>query len=199
MYNTWHDITLSQYSQIYNILTDETLSEEDKIVLITTELFNVDILNTEFSLVANKLKIVTNLLGQEIPTGIVPEQYVINDTEYVLTKDLSKITTAQYFDYMNYMNGEIKNVNNYHEFLSIFLIPKGKTYNNGYDIIKVKKDILSLSIVDALGIADFFLTSYKNLLKIFRKYLVWEALTMKGVTMKEKKEIIKKIVGDFSL
>ena len=199
MYDTWHDISLSQYTQIYNIITDETLSEEDKIVLITTELFNVDILNTEFSLVADKLKIVTNLLGQEIPIGIVPEQYVINDTEYVLTKDLSKITTAQFMDYMNYMNGDMKNVNTYHDFLSIFLIPKGKTYNNGYDIVKLKKDILSLSIVDVLGIADFFLTSYKNLLKIFRKYLVWEALTMKGVKMKEKKKLIKKILGDYSL
>lgn len=197
----WEDISLLQYSQIYNILMEANLAEDEKMCFMVQELYGTNIMHLPITEVRDKLQSIANLLSKPIPTSLIQNTYKINDIEYVLTKDLAKITTAQYMDYMEYLNGEIKNVNTYHVFLSIFLVPKGEEYNNGnYNITKVQNDILNMSIVDVLGIADFFLSYYKQSLNVFRRYLQHEVITAKGMSWKEKKQILVKIKdGDYSL
>lgn len=199
MITNWNEVTLQQYTQIYNIIIDESLSEEEKLLCIVQELYtDIDIFNSKFGEVSDFFSSTAKLITSDIPSSIVQDTYTINGTEYVLTKDISNITTSQYMDYMHYMNGEVKNVNTYHDFLCIFLIPKDHKYNDGYNMAQVRKDILSMSITDILGIADFFLVYYNKSLKVFQKYLVWEVLKAKGITIKEKMKMIKKIVGDYS-
>ena len=85
----------------------------------------------------------------------VKNTYKINGTEYVLTTNLQEMTVAQYIDYQVY----IKNPQQYmQEMLTVFLIPKGKKYNEDYDIAEAAKDMGDLPIEDAYGIS-FFLTT----------------------------------------
>ena len=78
------------------------------------------------------------------------------------------------------------------EVLSCFLVPKGKKYNEDYDIVEVHKAIREhLSIPHCLALSGFFLTKFVSLMRgmlIFSR--VTTRLTMKG---KQKKEMLTRI------
>lgn len=93
----------------------------------------------------------------------VKNSYKINGTEYVLTTNLQEMTVAQYIDYQVY----IKNPQQYmQEMLTVFLIPKGKKYNEGYDVAEAAKDMGNLPIEDAYGISFFLTVLLQSLTKV---------------------------------
>ena len=93
----------------------------------------------------------------------VKNTYKINGTEYVLTTNLQEMTVAQYIDYQVY----IKNPQQYmQEMLTVFLIPKGKKYNEDYDVAEAAKDMGDLPIEDAYGISFFLTTLLHSLTKV---------------------------------
>lgn len=70
--------------------------------------------------------------------------------------DIKDLTTGQYIDYQTYMqdNEDFKNLA---KVLSVFIVPKGKTYNEGYDVEDVIRELDEhLSIQIALGVCFFF-------------------------------------------
>lgn len=200
----WNDVSLQQYAQVYNILIEENLPDDEKICLITQELFNINVLSAPLNEVKDKINTVKKLLSTPIPQNqALNDVYVLNGKRYKLCSDLSKITTAQYIDYMNYINTGV-NINTYNIFLSIFFIPEGHEYNDGYSLSELKNNIdLYLSIVDATAISTFFLHYAKRYRKIFQRYLVQEVMKMKGVKWREKMKIVAEITrvkdGDYSL
>lgn len=93
----------------------------------------------------------------------VKNSYKINGTEYVLTTNLQEMTVAQYIDYQVY----IKNPQQYmQEMLTVFLIPKGKKYNEDYDVAEAAKDMGNLPIEDAYGISFFLTVLLHSLTKV---------------------------------
>ena len=93
----------------------------------------------------------------------VKNTYKINGTEYVLTTNLQEMTVAQYIDYQVY----IKNPQQYmQEMLTVFLIPKGKKYNEDYDVAEAAKDMGNLPIEDAYGISFFLTVLLQSLTKV---------------------------------
>lgn len=199
----WEDVSLQQYAQVYNILIEENIPDDEKVCLITQELFNINVLASPLNEVRDKITTVKNLLNTPIEgNNVVNDVYILNGKRYILTNDLSKITTAQYIDYMNYINSGV-DINTYNNFLAIFFIPEGHEYNDGYNLNEVKNNIDNyLSIVDATSIAGFFLRYAKRLLKIFQRFLLAEVLKMKGMKLKDKITMIRKIQkamdGDYS-
>lgn len=199
----WEDVSLQQYAQVYNILIEENIPDDEKVCLITQELFNINVLASPLNEVRDKITTVKNLLNTPIEgNNVVNDVYILNGKRYILTNDLSKITTAQYIDYMNYINSGV-DINTYNNFLAIFFIPEGHEYNDGYNLNEVKNNIDNyLSIVDATSIAGFFLRYAKRLLKIFQRFLIAEVLKMKGMKLRDKITMIRKIQkamdGDYS-
>lgn len=199
----WEDVSLQQYAQVYNILIEENIPDDEKVCLITQELFNINVLASPLNEVRDKITTVKNLLNTPIEgNNVVNDVYILNGKRYILTNDLSKITTAQYIDYMNYINSGV-DINTYNNFLAIFFVPEGHEYNDGYNLNEVKNNIDNyLSIVDATSIAGFFLRYAKRLLKIFQRFLIAEVLKMKGMKLRDKITMIRKIQkamdGDYS-
>lgn len=199
----WEDVSLEQYAQVYNILIEENIPDDEKVCLITQELFNINVLASPLNEVRDKITTVKNLLNTPIEgNNVVNDVYILNGKRYILTNDLSKITTAQYIDYMNYINSGV-DINTYNNFLAIFFVPEGHEYNDGYNLNEVKNNIDNyLSIVDATSIAGFFLRYAKRLLKIFQRFLIAEVLKMKGMKLRDKITMIRKIQkamdGDYS-
>lgn len=199
----WEDVSLGQYAQVYNILIEENIPDDEKVCLITQELFNINVLSSPLNEVRDKITTVKNLLNTPIEgNNVVNDVYILNNKRYILTNDLSKITTAQYIDYMNYINSGV-DINTYNNFLAIFFIPEGHEYNDGYNLNEVKNNIDNyLSIVDATSIAGFFLGYAKRLLKIFQRFLIAEVLKMKGMKLRDKITMVLKIQkamdGDYS-
>lgn len=85
------------------------------------------------------------------------EEYVINGNTYVLTMNFHKLTTAQYLDFQSYTKSK-----EWEQMLSVFLIPKGKSYNNGYDVYEVQKDLLDMPVGEVLGLMGFFTVLYRS-------------------------------------
>ena len=167
----YKDISLKRYTEIYNILTDNTLDQEKRLIYLCM-LFDKDILNkpiSEFKQLSNSI---VELLKTEPTKNSVKDKYKLNGTVYKLHKDFGTLTTSQFIDFQNYLKDGCT-FDKYNQILSVFLIPEGETYNNGkYDVKQLQHDIDNhLSICDCLGIADFFLRTTKVFLHSFQKSL----------------------------
>lgn len=195
----WKNISLKTFCEIQSILKDDTLDNEEQIILLMQLLYGVDILKQPISTTKNLINNIYELLSTEIKEQVLLDTYNINGIEYRFDKDLSKISTLQYIDVTGYIQDD-NSVYNYNKLLSVFLIPVGHDYNDCYDLEKTQNDIDNyLSITDAISIATFFLKYWKRYIKLSQKYLMWEILKMKKITWKEKKKLLRELIqaGDF--
>lgn len=104
---------------------------------------------------------------------------------YKVMSKLEDMNIAQYVDFQfSWKNDYITNLP---EILSIFIIPEGCKYNEGYDLAEVREDIKNnLSIDVALDIAFFLRKKLVALIKsklLYFRLILW---TMK-LRMKDKK------------
>ena len=94
----------------------------------------------------------------EPPEMVMPKQeYEVNGHTYELTGNFHKLTTAQYLDFQSYSKSK-----DWEQMLSVFLVPKGKTYNNGYDVYEVQQDLLDMPVGEVLGLMGFFMIQYRS-------------------------------------
>ena len=102
----------------------------------------------------------------------------IGDEEYRMVQSARELTAGQYIDYKAYISRD-----NFLEMLpyilTVFLIPKGKKYNNGYDILELKEKFDNeVDIPTALSISDFFLHQSKLSMLSSVTYLKWKVKRM---------------------
>lgn len=104
----------------------------------------------------------------DVPKRIA-DAYHLGEWELIPTTDLRKITTAQYIDFQAFAPGGEKTLP---QLLSVFLVPKGRAYNDGYDVAAVQQAIRDqLPVTDVLALSAFFLTKYARLIKTSRSFL----------------------------
>ena len=77
--------------------------------------------------------------------------------------DLTKVTVAQFIDYQNYIK---ETPVKFEKVLSVFIIPEGHTYNDGYDLQQAQQDMLELPFVVVQKVA-FFSQTVTNVCKSF--------------------------------
>lgn len=199
---TWNDISLYKFNELKEILLDEELSHEDKLLYEIQILFDVKDPNKlkihELHYYINELK----FLDEKIPNMKLKDTYVLGDSKYTLNKRIQDFTVAQWIDFQGFMRSGGSDTDNFSNLLSIFFFPEGqKEYNDGYDIDKVRSDINeNLSIADAVSISTFFLNFHKaslvNFLLYTKRMMKKQPLTKirKKVMNLEIKEGIKKII-----
>lgn len=190
--NNWDEITWDEYSQIEQILSAD-IPNDFKTVHLVSILTGLPVNQVENMQVTEFQKLLPHLefLQTEPETHYHKFEYTVNDREYVFKGKLEDITTAMYIDYSTYMKDENKDVV---KLMSVFLIPKGHDYNDGYDMEQVQSDIGDMCWLDVRAIAFFFkiqLGAYMLILKSSLQKALKE--TMKGKTRAEKKEIKKQI------
>lgn len=190
--NNWDEITWKEYEQIEQILSAD-IPNDFKTVHIVSILTGMPVNQVENMQVTEFQKLLPHLefLQTEPETHYHKFEYTINDREYVFKGKLEDITTAMYIDYSTYMKDENKDVV---KLMSVFLIPKGHDYNDGYDMEQVQSDIGDMCWLDVRAAAFFFriqLAAYMLILKSSLQKTLKK--TMKGKTRAEKKEIKKQI------
>lgn len=190
--NNWDEITWKEYEQIEQILSAD-IPNDFKTVHLVSILTGLPVNQIENMQVTEFQKLLPHLefLETEPETHYHNFEYTINDREYVFKGKLEDITTAMYIDYSTYMKEEDKDVV---KLLSVFLIPKGHDYNDGYDMEQVQSDIGDMCWLDVRATAFFFkiqLAAYMLILKSSLQKTLKK--TMKGKTRAEKKEIKKQI------
>ena len=156
----WKDITLGQFQRIKGLdlkELDGQISAAEIILGINAD----DLTWKDFSKECVKL----NFLDKPIPEVIIRKTYTLNGRKYECCPNLNELSVARYMDFTNLApTGELEKI------LAVVLIPEGKSY--GDDLEQVYEDILTMSIVDAYAVFNFFKLEFKTSLKTLADYSV---------------------------
>lgn len=185
----YRNLPIGKYLDICRIAKDETLEEIDrqvKVVSILNDMAEDDVLNLplpEFTELS-KGTMFLRVESKEDHSKIA-DSYQIDGLTLIPLRDISKITTAQYIDFITFAKEPELNIV---ELLSCFLVPKGMKYNQGYDIAEVQRAIRkNLSVHDTLSLSAFFLTQLTGSIK---DSLIFSRRKAKRLKNKEKREMI---------
>ena len=181
MIDSYDKLSIGKWQEILEISETIGMSEEEKniaVIAVLNDLRDDEVLNLPLSQFA-ELNKATAFLTQLPQKRLMADKYILGDTEFKVLINLTQMTAGQYIDYQTYVKDPD---NNLVQIISIFLIPKGKKYNEDYDMAEVHKLIREhLSIVDAMSISAFFLllseisikttltSSIKKMKKMMRK------------------------------
>lgn len=182
--DSWNKVTIDKYLDIKAIVDNCENENEIKIELLSllTDIDVDDLLDMPLVRFNHLLQNI-GFIYNDVPNTQVATKYVLGGMKFNVMVNIKDMTTAQFLDYQTFVE-DIDN--NLVQLLSIFLIPDGYKYNDGYDIIEIQGIIReNLSIVDAKALSAFFLKWYESLLKATVHYLTKK---MKKIARKEKNE-----------
>lgn len=160
--DSWDKMPVGLLKDIHRITSDENLSEDDKSLQAAAILAHISydtLLNLPLD-EAQELVARTAFLYEKPEKKKIRKTYTLNGRTYIPLMSMEDMTTAQFIDFNSLINDLDERLP---EILSIFLVPKGHKYNDGYDKNTVVKDIAErLMVTEALGMASFFINGYKK-------------------------------------
>ena len=137
----WENITIEKYYKIKDILDDEVDDDITKNVKLVAVMLNKDeqeVWDMDMAEAGNYISKLQFLNKFELPKN--PNMKIkLPSYDLVVIKDLTKINVAQYVDFQNFVKMPMRE--SMEKILSIFLIPEGCSYNTGYDILDLQKEI----------------------------------------------------------
>jgi len=157
----WENITIEKYYKIKDILDDEVDDDITKNVKLVAVMLNKDeqeVWDMDMAEAGNYISRLQFLNKFELPKN--PNMKIkLPSYDLVVIKDLTKINVAQYVDFQNFVKMPMRE--SMEKILSIFLIPEGCSYNTGYDILDLQKEIReNMSFRVAEGLLSFFIEKY---------------------------------------
>ena len=182
---TWSDITLQQYYQIKELLTNE---DEYTALNILDVLYGIDSASLPLSALS-KYNAALDFLKDEIPVVDIKKKYNINGHTYESNCELTKVSTAQFIDYQNYLKEKEPK---YEKLISVFFIPEGHSYNDGYSIKEVQTDILHMNMCDVQSIAFFINKQLQLFLSLFQFYLT-QSIHQMNLTKEQKQKLLDQL------
>lgn len=183
MEQLWDNISVGEFLDLRTIIADEGRSAEDRQIAIAALLQGVseDELLTMPLDEAREAFALANSLDTPPKRSRIRRLYQVG--AWTLRATESKdMTVAQWVDFQTFGRDMEKNIV---EVLSVALVPNGKTYNEGYDIETLKRDIRNkMMIPDALAVCFFFQRKWLKSMQRNLNFLVgWTML--KGKKAKE--------------
>lgn len=196
MIDNYKSLPIGDYQDILALCKDESLEELDRQVKILSILTKVDE-DTLLNLPIQEFKVLTSRMGfleKDLPTKVIKlaDSYKIGKFELVPVTDMRKVITAQYIDFQSFHQAGFED--HFVEILSCLLVPKGKKYNQDYDIIEVQDAIRKdLNVHDAASLYAFFIFSCRESIKDMLTFSLQETQKIKD---KEKREKIQGQIKD---
>lgn len=182
---TWNDIT---YRQLLDIREAANIEDEnERVYAIMEAIFGEDVLDLPLKEFNEKCKEL-QFLQKQIPNDLHIKNIKVNGREYYFDGLLGKITTAQYIDFQNYQKNEDEQ-----KTFSVFIIPKGHKYNDGYDMDQVFNDILDVPVPILFSASFFFIRQFELFIRIFRRYSI-KSMKKTGLP-KKVMENLEKVVN----
>lgn len=187
--DNFKDLILGDYLEILAIYKDDSLDELDKQVKTIAFLSGKDedfILNLpiyDYQALSSKL----SYLFGELPTEVtrLADSYNIGNFELIPVTDMRKVITAQYIDFQSFHQAGMEE--HFAEILSCLLVPKGKKYNQDYDILEVQSAIRNeLSVYDAASLYAFFMISCRESIRDMLIFSLQEAKRIQDKTERER-------------
>lgn len=196
-YSNWKDISINKFIEIENIITDQNADDDEKnlsLVCLFNDIDYDEVNSWSIDRYNNELAEVTKFFNQEIPnlSRLEIGELTINGISYKVVRDMKDFSVAQYLDFQSYVKENSDK--NMAQVLSTFVIPKGKKYNEGYDISEtIGLFGENIDIITGRALVNFFTG---RLAKSIQRSLTFYKLTMRMMLMKigMKKKDRKKIV-----
>lgn len=185
--NRWEDLTFNEVLQIQQIISAD-INDTYKASNILAVLAGVGVDVIEDLPIHKFSSLLPNIefLHNDPPKCNHQDTYDINGRKYCLSANITDITTAQYIDYQSYMKEENPDLC---KITSVFLIPDGHKYNDGYDMEQVWKDVGDMLYIDVMALAFFLRKQYALYTMITTDFLS-EAMKRKKVSKKEIKQTL---------
>ena len=184
--DSWDKMPVGLLKDVHRITSDENLSEDDKSLQAAAILARMPydtLLNLPLD-EAQELVARTAFLYEKPEKKKIRKTYTLNGRTYIPLMSMEDMTTAQFIDFNSLINDLDERLP---EILSIFLVPKGHKYNDGYDKNTVVKDITErLMVTEALGMASFFINGYK---KYVMRTLLYSEAALEVTMWKAPKEL----------
>ena len=178
MIDSYKTLSVGKYMEIRELLKQE-LDEMDlqaEILAVLNDTTVDEIMKLPLPKYSEYVRLSTFLTEKPKPKAECPKKITLNDRKYYVIKKAEELTAAQYIDYQNYMKMKDPD-SKLAEILSIFIIPEGKKYVEGYDITEVINDIKDyLPILSAFNICFFF---RKKQAESIERTLIYLGLMMK--------------------
>lgn len=200
---SWDNISIDKYYQIKDILDaegDDDITKNVRLVALMLDKDESEVWDMELSKVGEYIDKLRFLNKFDIPDH--PRMKInIPGYELEVMKDVTKINVAQYVDYQSFAQLPLRE--GIDKILSIFLIPKGCSYNTGYDIVDLQKSIReNLSFRIGEGLLGFILREYGESLTHSLVYCRRMIRRTKDTAMmkdwKEKEEMIIQKLKDLT-
>lgn len=174
-YNEWSKISVNKYNELNKVLRGDYNTGDFDLDLIDQHIDIISVLNDstpdeiglltpyEFGEYVKELSFLKKMPRVDINT-----KYILNGKEYNVFLEMRDMNISQFIDFQTlYKDKE----NKMKELLACFVLPKGRKYGDGYDIMEVINDIGEyMCIVDANSILFFFTLLYRSLLKAILNY-----------------------------
>lgn len=186
MGNQWEHITVEEFGKIRAVLSNDKTTQEDKMVSLAAIVQGVSeetILNLP---IAQAQPVFDAVWGLNEPPkrNKCQNSYSLKGWRLKVA-DIQDLSVAQWVDFQTYGRDTEKHLL---DILSCALVPKGKKYNEGYDIGKLRYDLKEFPICDALAVCFFFQKKLLRSMRLTLDYWVgW--LTMRGKKGREMRRI----------
>ena len=183
MKKSWRDVTIYEYFNLVDRLSDEGLTEYEREVILVSFVMGVaedkvwDMTIGEFK--ANQLN--TAFMKEfNVARDCNFKTISIDGEKYDVCTDLHNFTVAQYIDFQTFYAQRKDNANILASLLACFIIPRGHGYAEGYDVNDLKLKIINgLDILTAEELLFFFLKRYLLLMRATANYFNWAIRRMK--------------------
>ena len=189
MIHDWHSMKVADQIKLRNISELQVATDDEKNLMVAAHLAGIayaEMLQMPLDSVREIMDNTDFLMNSTPVPAKARKNYVVNGRTYMLFKDPSEMTVAQFIDFQQiYREGFDKMPA---EMLCIFLIPQGHVYNDGYDKEQQMEDMLDLGVEEALGICNFFIERCWKSIKRMKTYSMAMIKTQRFLAPKEKKE-----------
>lgn len=188
----WNNITIEKYYDIMDVFDgdEDDITKNVKLVALMLDKDEEEIWDMDMAEAGEYISRLQFLNKFDFPER---PNMKINLPGYDLKvmKDVTKINVAQYVDFQNFIKMPLRD--GMDKLLSIFLIPEGHKYNDGYDIIDLQGVIRrNMSFRVAEGLLGFFLKKYGKSLVHFLGYCRRQIRKTKDPEMMERLEKAEK-------
>lgn len=196
----WNCVSIKKYYDILDIIndSDDEITKNVKIVALLMDKDEEEIWNMDMIQAGDYISRLQFLGKFDFPKN--PNMNIkLPGYDLEVIKDITKITVAQYVDFQNYVKMPLRE--GMEKILSVFLIPEGCRYNEGYDIIDLQNVIReNMSFRVGQSLFAFFLKRYGESLISSLAYYRKQIRKEKNPQMTEKmEEAVKEIQKKFKM
>ena len=203
MIKSYNDLTVGKYQELRKLELEGLDALEQQVAILAVlndmdedEVFNLPLADYQ------KLASDMHFLDTQpvINTKHNPKTIKIGGEEYDVVQDARDLTAGQYIDYQHYLgvedfDGQLPNI------LTVFVIPKGKKYGEGYNMAELADTFKEkMPIITAMEISSFFLRQSLTSIKASLTSLRLKMRMMKMTTRKkEVKEMMQEAIDKLGL